>query len=97
MPQIGEDVGESSTKRVEEATVQTQWLNESLTATHELNPTDETEKHVAHHLNTTQSPGESPHFKGDYPEDLFFIEDRRRGWVILHIFGMVCTCSFNLQ
>ncbi|KAF3854867.1 hypothetical protein F7725_022922 [Dissostichus mawsoni] len=43
--------------------------------THELKPTDETEKHVALHLNTTQSPGESPNFKGDYPEDLFSIED----------------------
>lgn len=35
------------------------------------------------------SPGEAPHVKGDYPEDIFSIEDRRRGWVILHILGMV--------
>uniref|UniRef100_A0A3P9IJS8 Sodium/potassium/calcium exchanger 1 n=1 Tax=Oryzias latipes TaxID=8090 RepID=A0A3P9IJS8_ORYLA len=27
--------------------------------------------------------------EGDYPEDIFSIEDRRRGWVILHILGMV--------
>ncbi|XP_078804840.1 sodium/potassium/calcium exchanger 1-like isoform X2 [Oryzias latipes] len=33
-------------------------------------------------------PGEA-HVKGDYPEDIFSIEDRRRGWVILHILGMV--------
>ncbi|XP_041442826.1 sodium/potassium/calcium exchanger 1 isoform X2 [Xenopus laevis] len=30
-----------------------------------------------------------PHAKGEYPEDLFSIEERRRGWVSLHIFGMM--------
>ncbi|XP_040018890.2 sodium/potassium/calcium exchanger 1 isoform X1 [Gasterosteus aculeatus] len=35
------------------------------------------------------SPGEAPHIKGEYPEDIFSIDDRRRGWVILHIFGML--------
>lgn len=40
--------------------------------------------------NTTASrPGEAPHMKGEYPEDIFSIEDRRKGWVIFHIFGMV--------
>uniref|UniRef100_A0A671MML4 Sodium/potassium/calcium exchanger 1 n=1 Tax=Sinocyclocheilus anshuiensis TaxID=1608454 RepID=A0A671MML4_9TELE len=40
--------------------------------------------------NTTVSrPGEAPHMKGEYPEDIFTIEERRKGWVILHIFGMV--------
>ncbi|XP_016411437.1 sodium/potassium/calcium exchanger 1-like isoform X1 [Sinocyclocheilus rhinocerous] len=40
--------------------------------------------------NTTASrPGEAPHMKGEYPEDIFTIEERRKGWVILHIFGMV--------
>ncbi|XP_051725971.1 sodium/potassium/calcium exchanger 1 isoform X3 [Ctenopharyngodon idella] len=40
--------------------------------------------------NTTASrPGEAPHMKGEYPEDIFSIEDRRKGWVILHIFGMI--------
>ncbi|XP_029289218.1 LOW QUALITY PROTEIN: sodium/potassium/calcium exchanger 1 [Cottoperca gobio] len=34
-------------------------------------------------------PAEAPHLKGDYPEDIFSIEDRRRGWVILHVFGMM--------
>uniref|UniRef100_A0A8D0D6L8 Sodium/potassium/calcium exchanger 1 n=1 Tax=Sander lucioperca TaxID=283035 RepID=A0A8D0D6L8_SANLU len=38
---------------------------------------------------TPASPGEAPHIKGEYPEDLFSIEDRRQGWVILHIFGMM--------
>lgn len=27
--------------------------------------------------------------KGDYPEDIFSLEDRRKGAVVLHIFGMV--------
>ncbi|KTG31202.1 hypothetical protein cypCar_00019066 [Cyprinus carpio] len=40
--------------------------------------------------NTTASrPGDAPHMKGEYPQDIFSIEDRRKGWVVLHIFGMV--------
>uniref|UniRef100_A0A672YCB9 Sodium/potassium/calcium exchanger 1 n=1 Tax=Sphaeramia orbicularis TaxID=375764 RepID=A0A672YCB9_9TELE len=38
---------------------------------------------------TPAYPSEAPHVKGEYPEDLFTIEDRRRGWVILHIIGMM--------
>ncbi|XP_031596840.1 sodium/potassium/calcium exchanger 1-like [Oreochromis aureus] len=34
-------------------------------------------------------PLQPPHRKGDYPEDLFSIEQRRQGWVALHIVGMV--------
>ncbi|XP_041650588.1 sodium/potassium/calcium exchanger 1-like [Cheilinus undulatus] len=34
------------------------------------------------------APGGAPHMKGEYPEDIFSVEDRRRGWVILHIIGM---------
>ncbi|XP_053572137.1 sodium/potassium/calcium exchanger 1 [Bombina bombina] len=30
-----------------------------------------------------------PHAKGEYPEDLFTVEQRRSGWVSLHIFGMM--------
>ncbi|XP_031139192.1 sodium/potassium/calcium exchanger 1 isoform X1 [Sander lucioperca] len=140
MPQIGEDFGEGSTGGVEEATVETQGLEEPLTATHELEPTDQTTPgmHGVNHSDTTSnfkastptesppspttnrtivhciyvapeppletstptpapsvttitpaSPGEAPHIKGEYPEDLFSIEDRRQGWVILHIFGMM--------
>eukprot|EP00079_Xenopus_tropicalis_P034221 XP_017947992.1 PREDICTED: sodium/potassium/calcium exchanger 1 isoform X2 [Xenopus tropicalis] len=39
----------------------------------------------------TKSPTKPPlpHAKGEYPEDLFSIEERRRGWVSLHIFGMM--------
>ncbi|XP_070828357.1 sodium/potassium/calcium exchanger 1-like isoform X3 [Chaetodon trifascialis] len=140
MPQIAEDFGEGSTEGVEEATVETQGLEEPLTATHELELTDQTtpEMHVVHHPDTTSdfkastptespqspttnrtivhciyvapeppqetptpapappvttitpaSPGEAPHMKGEYPEDYFSVEDRRRGWVILHIIGMM--------
>lgn len=152
MPQIGEDFGEGSTEGVQEATAEPGELEEPLTATHQLEPTDQTtpEMHVEHHtyegadvsMNTNTdatkdfkattttesaplpitnrtlihciyvspeppaetptpapappdttitpaSPGEAPHVKGDYPEDIFSVEDRRRGWVILHILGMI--------
>uniref|UniRef100_A0A8D2P0K1 Sodium/potassium/calcium exchanger 1 n=1 Tax=Zosterops lateralis melanops TaxID=1220523 RepID=A0A8D2P0K1_ZOSLA len=37
------------------------------------------------------SPGEKPphESKGEYPQDLFSVEERRQGWVVLHIFGMM--------
>ncbi|KAG7245385.1 hypothetical protein INR49_010835 [Caranx melampygus] len=140
MPQIGEDFIEGSTEGVEEVTVETQGLEEPLTAGPELELTDQTtpEMRTAHHLDTTPHltastptespplpttnrtvvhciyvapeppqepptpipappvttvtqayPGEAPHVKGEYPEDIFSVEDRRRGWVILHIFGMI--------
>ncbi|XP_069384550.1 sodium/potassium/calcium exchanger 1 [Paralichthys olivaceus] len=141
MPQIGDNFGEGSTEGGDEATLETQALEEPPTATHELEPTDQTttEVHVVKHLDTTTSdlkastpteyptltttnrtfvhcifvapepppetptpapapplttitpasPGEAPHIKGEYPEDVFTIEDRRRGWVALHIFGMI--------
>lgn len=144
MPQIGEDFGEGSTEGVEEATVEPGGLEEPLTATRELELTDQTTPaiQVVHRANkdtdttmqskssiTTESPqvpttnrtvvhcifmapeppretptpapapsvttvpsgfpGQAPHVKGDYPEDIFTIEDRRRGWVILHILGMM--------
>uniref|UniRef100_A0A3B5AVL3 Sodium/potassium/calcium exchanger 1 n=1 Tax=Stegastes partitus TaxID=144197 RepID=A0A3B5AVL3_9TELE len=38
---------------------------------------------------TPAAPGEAPHVKGEYPADLFTLEERRRGWVMLHIIGMV--------
>ncbi|XP_047452082.1 sodium/potassium/calcium exchanger 1 isoform X2 [Mugil cephalus] len=146
MPQIGEDFGEGSTEGIEEATVEPGGLEEPLTATHELEPTDQTtpQMQVVHHTvptsdlktpTSTESPslpttnrtivhciyvapeppletprpappppppppppvttispappGETPHVKGEYPEDIFSIEDRRRGWVILHVLGMI--------
>ncbi|KAF2973934.1 hypothetical protein EK904_001793 [Melospiza melodia maxima] len=37
------------------------------------------------------SPDEKPPYesKGEYPQDLFSVEERRQGWVVLHIFGMM--------
>ncbi|XP_030280770.1 sodium/potassium/calcium exchanger 1-like isoform X2 [Sparus aurata] len=112
--QIGEDLGEGSIKGLEMA----QGLEEPLSATHELEPADQTtsEMHLAHHTDTTtdfkaptltESPPSSmanqtfvapehshetptpQHIRSKYPADLFSVEDRRRGWVILHIFGMM--------
>uniref|UniRef100_A0A8C5MCF8 Sodium/potassium/calcium exchanger 1 n=1 Tax=Leptobrachium leishanense TaxID=445787 RepID=A0A8C5MCF8_9ANUR len=40
-------------------------------------------------LPTTTTRPPLPHAKGEYPKDLFSIEQRRRGWVSLHIFGMM--------
>ncbi|XP_054892814.1 sodium/potassium/calcium exchanger 1-like isoform X2 [Poeciliopsis prolifica] len=33
-------------------------------------------------------PTQPPHSQGDYPEDIFSVEQRRQGWVVLHIMGM---------
>ncbi|KAF4804209.1 Sodium/potassium/calcium exchanger 2 [Turdus rufiventris] len=40
---------------------------------------------------TESSPDEKPPYesKGEYPQDLFSVEERRQGWVVLHIFGMM--------
>ncbi|XP_054631184.1 sodium/potassium/calcium exchanger 1-like isoform X2 [Dunckerocampus dactyliophorus] len=38
---------------------------------------------------TPSSPTDAPHMKGEYPEDLFSVEERRQGWVVLHIIGMM--------
>uniref|UniRef100_A0A672Y4Z6 Sodium/potassium/calcium exchanger 1 n=1 Tax=Sphaeramia orbicularis TaxID=375764 RepID=A0A672Y4Z6_9TELE len=35
------------------------------------------------------SPGEVSHTRDKYPKDLFSVDDCRRGWVILHIIGVV--------
>ncbi|XP_030811322.1 sodium/potassium/calcium exchanger 1 [Camarhynchus parvulus] len=37
------------------------------------------------------SPDAKPPYesKGEYPQDLFSVEERRQGWVVLHIFGMM--------
>ncbi|XP_061825449.2 sodium/potassium/calcium exchanger 1 isoform X1 [Nerophis lumbriciformis] len=39
--------------------------------------------------NTPWPPTDAPHVKGEYPEDVFSVEERRQGWVVLHILGMV--------
>ncbi|XP_021236655.1 sodium/potassium/calcium exchanger 2 isoform X5 [Numida meleagris] len=41
-------------------------------------------KHEAEHDNATEE-----HSKGEYPEDLFSLEERRKGAVILHVTGMI--------
>ncbi|KAM9408350.1 sodium/potassium/calcium exchanger 1-like [Pholidichthys leucotaenia] len=33
-------------------------------------------------------PQQPPHRKGDYPEDIFSVEERQQGWVVLHAIGM---------
>ncbi|NXC52439.1 NCKX1 protein, partial [Aleadryas rufinucha] len=40
---------------------------------------------------TESSPDEKPPYesKGEYPQDLFSVEERRQGWVVLHIFGIM--------
>ncbi|CAJ1056623.1 sodium/potassium/calcium exchanger 1-like [Xyrichtys novacula] len=40
-------------------------------------------------VTNTTSPKEVPHIRSMYPADLFSFEDRRRGWVILHIIGVM--------
>lgn len=40
---------------------------------------------------TTAAPHpklQPPHRKGEYPEDIFSVEQRRQGWVVLHVLGM---------
>ncbi|XP_029698217.1 sodium/potassium/calcium exchanger 1 [Takifugu rubripes] len=125
MPQLGGDFGEGSTEGSDETTVASSQLEETFTATPEVEPTNQTtdfttlsstesvpatKRTVVHciyvapetpHMSPTPvpapplttitpaSPGEPPHIKGEYPEDLFSIRDRRQGWVILHIIGMM--------
>ncbi|KAK5601670.1 hypothetical protein CRENBAI_022235 [Crenichthys baileyi] len=36
-----------------------------------------------------QHPLQPPHSKGDYPEDIFSVQQRRQGWVVLHVVGMI--------
>ncbi|KAM7424612.1 hypothetical protein PAMA_000798 [Pampus argenteus] len=42
---------------------------------------------------TTTAPSrpalQPPHRKGDYPEDIFSVEQRQQGWVVLHVVGMI--------
>ncbi|XP_051990160.1 sodium/potassium/calcium exchanger 1-like isoform X2 [Xyrauchen texanus] len=39
--------------------------------------------------NSPPPPGGAPHRKGYYPEDLFTLEQRRHGWILLHISGII--------
>lgn len=40
-------------------------------------------------LTSSLPPGDATHMRGEYPKDLFSIRERRQGWVVLHIFGMM--------
>lgn len=40
-------------------------------------------------MTTPSHPDHALQTKGEYPEDIFSVQDRRRGWVMLHIFGMM--------
>lgn len=93
--------GGDLTDGAEGATAGTTVMSESLTATHKekiMNPD------VMLFMHNTDSPPNqtiksghdfSPVCPGDaeiwsdYPSDLFSIDDLRRGWVILHIFGII--------
>lgn len=39
-------------------------------------------------VTTTAPPHLPPQRKGEYPEDIFSVEQRRQGWVVLHVIGM---------
>ncbi|XP_051756259.1 sodium/potassium/calcium exchanger 2-like isoform X6 [Ctenopharyngodon idella] len=52
--------------------------------------------HLSYHSNLSEdtpiamrSSAETNESQGDYPTDLFSLEDRRRGAVVLHMFGMI--------
>ncbi|XP_067351640.1 sodium/potassium/calcium exchanger 1-like [Channa argus] len=34
-------------------------------------------------------PLQHPHRKGEYPQDIFSVEQRQQGWVVLHVIGMI--------
>lgn len=38
---------------------------------------------------TPRPPPQPPHRKGGYPEDIFSVDQRRQGWVSLHVIGMI--------
>lgn len=60
-----------------------------LTVVHHVSAVPETPSPAPPvHDISSASPGEADIWS-DYPSDLFSIDDLRRGWVILHIFGMV--------
>lgn len=104
MTEIVEDFGEVSVKEVAQTTAGSQEVEKLLNASHskssnstECPPADPT--NVLFSTVTPSAPplstntpaplGKAPHNNGDYPEDLFSLEGRRRGLVTLHIIGMM--------
>ncbi|XP_061465497.1 sodium/potassium/calcium exchanger 2 [Rhineura floridana] len=55
----------------------------------EQNQNDTPDSSVSMKYGARQDNHTEEHSKGEYPEDLFSLEERRRGAVILHVFGMV--------
>uniref|UniRef100_A0A3Q3VRA1 Sodium/potassium/calcium exchanger 1 n=1 Tax=Mola mola TaxID=94237 RepID=A0A3Q3VRA1_MOLML len=79
MTEIVEDFGEVSVKEVAQTTADpTNVLFSTVTPSAPPLST-----------NTPAPLGKAPHNNGDYPEDLFSLEGRRRGLVTLHIIGMM--------
>ncbi|XP_061917105.1 sodium/potassium/calcium exchanger 1-like isoform X1 [Entelurus aequoreus] len=78
-PQTGEDVGSSSFK----ATTAPSPL-QSMYQQHSSNMT------CAQDIPATVSASSS-HRNGGYPADLFSLKERRQGWVVLHMIGIVYT------
>lgn len=94
--------GGDLTDGTEEATAGTTVLNEPLTVEHKqkiMNPdmmlfmhnndSPPNETFESGHDFSPTSPGEAEIWSEDHPLDFFSIDDLRRGWVILHIFGIV--------
>ncbi|KAM5291717.1 sodium/potassium/calcium exchanger 1 [Ctenodactylus gundi] len=53
-------------------------------------PTRTLPPEVHGHVPSALPPGwPDLHPKAEYPPDLFSVEDRRQGWVVLHVFGMM--------
>ncbi|XP_053321861.1 sodium/potassium/calcium exchanger 2 isoform X2 [Spea bombifrons] len=55
----------------------------------ELNQNDTPDSSVSINNKTKNNKSEARLSKGEYPEDIFSLEDRKRGAVVLHIFGMI--------
>ncbi|XP_072241234.1 sodium/potassium/calcium exchanger 1-like [Leuresthes tenuis] len=103
IPQTGEDFENGSEVGIEETTTETGRLEEPQMSSdgmaQEMHVIHYTNKTLPSLETPTPSPsvitippaspGEVPHVNNNYPADLFSLEERRRGWVTLHIVGML--------
>ncbi|NXE21294.1 NCKX2 protein, partial [Ardeotis kori] len=55
----------------------------------EQNENDTPDQHASMKYEAEHDNATDDHAKGEYPEDLFSLEDRRKGAVILHVIGMI--------
>lgn len=53
-----------------------------------VNPQPSRPPPTAPPVTTTSPPRHPPQRKSEYPKDVFSVEQRRRGWVVLHVVGM---------